>query len=280
MTATEIDSPSTWRQLILARAVRRQVVAPARSAGRAAAGVPSAGAPAAGGLCDAPAAAGLREWLRQRSPGAGIAWSSWRCATMHSITSGILAPLSSAALSHDLSGKSLRASSRYTAIVYMERIRASAHGPATADAGRAPAPRTWRCWPGVSTATVSRALNTPEHGRPGHARSACCDAAAKLRYVPHGAARIAAQPAQPDGRRHRALVRLRAVRAHHQRAAAAPRRARLFAGAGRAPLRPATRSCASPASWSSTASMPSCSSASTTTRPVRAAGGLRPALTC
>ena len=41
---------------------------------------------------------------------------------------------------------------------------------------------------GVSTATVSRALNTPESVEPA-TRQKVLDAAAKLRYVPHGAAR-------------------------------------------------------------------------------------------
>src|SRR3546814_889165 len=41
---------------------------------------------------------------------------------------------------------------------------------------------------GVSTATVSRTLNTPEQVDP-ETRQRVLDAAAKLRYVPHGAAR-------------------------------------------------------------------------------------------
>ena len=77
---------------------------------------------------------------------------------------------------------------------------------------------------GVSTATVSRALNNPSRStpRPGSAcsrpRSASCATCRTARRAP-------AQPPQQDGRRHRALVRLRAVRPHHQRAAAAARRA-------------------------------------------------------
>lgn len=41
---------------------------------------------------------------------------------------------------------------------------------------------------GVSTATVSRTLNNPEHVDP-HTRQRVLDAVAKLRYLPHGAAR-------------------------------------------------------------------------------------------
>jgi len=41
---------------------------------------------------------------------------------------------------------------------------------------------------GVSTATVSRTLNNPEHVDP-ITRQRVIDAASKLRYVPHGAAR-------------------------------------------------------------------------------------------
>ena len=49
----------------------------------------------------------------------------------------------------------------------------------------------------------------------------------KLRYVPHGAARALRSQRSAHDRRRRAVVRLRAVRAHDERAAARGRRARL-----------------------------------------------------
>jgi LacI family transcriptional regulator len=61
--------------------------------------------------------------------------------------------------------------------------------PATVAEGRArPASRVVALLAGVSTATVSRALNNPQHVDPA-TRQRVLDAAAKLRYVPHGAAR-------------------------------------------------------------------------------------------
>ena len=66
-----------------------------------------------------------------------------------------------------------------------------------------------------------------------------CDRQAGLRATRRRAR--AAQPPQQDGRRRRAVVRVRAVRAHDELDAASARSQRLRDGAGRAPLRPQGR---------------------------------------